>query len=156
LRRPPKLEATKRTPSRPPLTAAPMTGNSGAPLEHLVHPAVCRTWGCGFGSWEQSRLRVLEPTFFRKWGRGGRGPGPGARERALRPPINLLPPPGPGSRYAVQCSLLARYAVQYTIFSTEIPLSTPGYANALHVLDFQASALKKKNPKRRLSLLRYA
>jgi hypothetical protein len=35
------------TPSRPPPTAIPMTGNSGAPLEHLVHPAVCKTMGSG-------------------------------------------------------------------------------------------------------------
>jgi hypothetical protein len=68
------------TPSRPPLTATPMTGNSGAPLAHLVHPAVCKT-----GVWEQSRLHVLEPTFFRKWGRGGR-----IRERALGSPTHPL------------------------------------------------------------------
>ena len=30
-------------------------------------------------------------------------------------------------RYAVQCSLLARYAVQYSIFSTEMPFNTPKY-----------------------------
>jgi hypothetical protein len=68
--------------SRPPQTAMPMIGNSGAPLEHLVHPAVCKTVGL-----EQSRLRVLEPTFFAN----GAGVG-GVRERALgsptRPPAH--------------------------------------------------------------------
>jgi hypothetical protein len=79
----------QKTPSRPSLTAVPMIGNSGAPLEHLVHPAVCETV-----SLEQSRLHVLEPTFFRKWGRGGRGPGasPGVTN----------PPPGPPRRLAAQ------------------------------------------------------
>jgi hypothetical protein len=31
------------TPMRPPPTAIPMIGNAGAPLEHLLHPAVCKT-----------------------------------------------------------------------------------------------------------------
>jgi hypothetical protein len=52
------------TPSQPPLAATPMAGNSGAPLEHLASVTACKPW-----VWEQSRLRVLEPTFFRKWGR---------------------------------------------------------------------------------------
>ena len=33
----------RMTPSRPPLTATSMIGHSGALLEHLVHPAVCKT-----------------------------------------------------------------------------------------------------------------
>jgi hypothetical protein len=76
-------------PSRPPLTATPMTGNSGAPLEHLVHPAVCKTVRMIAES--ASRLGT---DFFRKWGRGGRGPGasPGVPN----------PPPGPPRRLAAQ------------------------------------------------------
>jgi hypothetical protein len=57
-----------------------MIGNSGAPLEHLVHPAVCST--LGFGA---KRLHVVEPTFFRKWGRGGRGPGAGSEPWGPQP-----------------------------------------------------------------------
>jgi hypothetical protein len=84
--------------SRPPLTAAPMTGSSEAPLEHLASVTVCKTV-CGLcvcvgGGWEQSRLHVLEPTFFRKSGRGGRDPG------ASTGVPN--PPPGPPRRLAAQ------------------------------------------------------
>jgi hypothetical protein len=68
------------TPSRPPPTAIPMIGNSGAPLEHLVHPAVCHGLDV-----EQSRLHVLEPTFFANGAEVG-----GARERALGPPTHPL------------------------------------------------------------------
>jgi hypothetical protein len=59
-----------------------MTGNSEAPLEHLVNPAVCKA--VGVISRSASRLGTY---FFRKWGRGGRGPGasPGVPN----------PPPGP-------------------------------------------------------------
>jgi hypothetical protein len=49
---------------------------------------------CELGCGEQSRLRVLEPTFFRKWGRGGRGPGAS--------PGFPNPPPGPPRRPAAQ------------------------------------------------------
>jgi hypothetical protein len=65
-----------------------MTGNSGAPLEHLASVTACKTVGL-----EQSRIHVLEPT-FRKWGRGVRGPGasPGIPN----------PPPGPPRRLAAQ------------------------------------------------------
>ena len=63
----------QKTPCRPSLTATSMIGNSGAPLEHLVHPAVCNT--LGFGA---KRLHVLEPTFFANGAEVG-----GVRERAL-------------------------------------------------------------------------
>ena len=68
------------TPSRPPLTATPMSGNSGAPLEHLVHPAVCST--LGFGA---KQLHVLKPTFFANGAEVG-----GVRERALGSPTHPL------------------------------------------------------------------
>jgi hypothetical protein len=68
------------TPSRPSLTATPMIGYSGAPLEHLVHPAVCST--LGFGA---KRLHVLEPTFFANGAEVG-----GVRERALGSPTHPL------------------------------------------------------------------
>jgi hypothetical protein len=71
-----KAGGNQKTPSRPPLTAVPMIGNSGAPLEHLVHPAVCEGLDV-----EQSRLHVLEPTFFANGAEVG-----GVRERALGPP----------------------------------------------------------------------
>ena len=38
-----KAEGDQKTPSWPSLTATPMTGNSEAPLEHLVNPAACKT-----------------------------------------------------------------------------------------------------------------
>jgi hypothetical protein len=57
-----------------------MIGNSGAPLEHLVHPAVCNA--LGFGA---KRLRVLEPTFFANGAEVG-----GAREQALGSPTHPL------------------------------------------------------------------
>jgi hypothetical protein len=46
-------------------------------------------------------------------------------------------------RYAVLCSLLARYTVQYSIFSTEMPFNTPNFF--WHMLNFPARGLKKKN-----------
>jgi hypothetical protein len=60
----------------------------GLHRQHLVQPQFVRGLDV-----EQSRLRVLEP-FFRKWGRGGRGPGasPGVPN----------PPPGPPRRLAAQ------------------------------------------------------
>jgi hypothetical protein len=92
------LEATKRTPSRPPLTAVPvpMIGNSGAPrsgppgspggfCEGLV--------GLGCGAESASRLGTY---FFRKWSRGGRGPG--ASPGVTNPP----PGPPPPRRLAAQ------------------------------------------------------
>jgi hypothetical protein len=42
-----------------------MTGNSGAPLEHLVHPAVCGT--ASSGAEPASRPGTY---FFRKWEMG--------------------------------------------------------------------------------------
>jgi hypothetical protein len=72
------------TPSRPPPTAIPMMiGNSGAPLEHLVHPAVCKT--VGVIAEPASRLGTY---LFRKW----LGAGPGVPN----------PPPGPPRRLAAQ------------------------------------------------------
>jgi hypothetical protein len=80
----------QKTPSRPPLTAAPMIGNSGAPLEHLVHPAVCEAV-----SWEQSRLHVLEPIFFANGAEVG-----GVRGRAPGSPTHRLAHPGAWRRRA--------------------------------------------------------
>ena len=57
-----------------------MTGNSGAPLEHLASVTVCNT--LGFGA---KRLRVLEPAFFANGAEVG-----GVRERALGPPTHPL------------------------------------------------------------------
>jgi hypothetical protein len=68
------------TPSRPPLTATPIIGNSGAPLEHLVHPAVCKTEDDS-----RDRLRVYKPTFFANGAEVG-----GVRERALGSPTHPL------------------------------------------------------------------
>jgi hypothetical protein len=45
----------------------------GLHRQHLVHPQFVRLW-----VWEQSRLHVLEPTFFANGAEGG-----GVRERAL-------------------------------------------------------------------------
>jgi hypothetical protein len=77
-----------------------MIGNSGAPLEHLVHPAVCNTLGFGAKRLQPSRLGTY---FFRKWGRGGRGPGVAYRERALGSPTHpQTPGPGPPRRLAAK------------------------------------------------------
>jgi hypothetical protein len=136
-----KAGGDQTTPSRPPRTATPMIGNSGAPLEHLASVTVCKEFGskvgftsrwarwagsgseprgpqptpkptvtvckavlcfflvfflavlcCGFGRAESaSRLGTY---FFRKWGRGGRGPGAG--------PGVPNPPPGPPRRLAAK------------------------------------------------------
>jgi hypothetical protein len=48
-------------------------------------------------------------------------------------------------RYAVQCSLLARYAVQYSIFSTEVPFNTPQYLKRFACAEFSGQGAKKKN-----------
>jgi hypothetical protein len=83
LRRSPKLEATKRHPVGHLFcnTHDPVT--RGAPLEHLVHPQFVRLW-----VWEQSRLRVLEPTFFANGAEGGE-----VLERALGSPTHHLAQP---------------------------------------------------------------
>jgi hypothetical protein len=57
-----------------------MTGNSGAPLEHLASVTVCNT--LGFGA---KRLRVLEPAFFANGAEVG-----GVRERAPGSPTHPL------------------------------------------------------------------
>ena len=57
-----------------------MAGNSEAPLEHLVHPAVCKTVRM-----IADRLHVLEPTFFANGAEVG-----GVRERALGSPTHPL------------------------------------------------------------------
>jgi hypothetical protein len=70
---------------------------------------------------EQSRLRVLEPTFFRKWGRGGRGPGasPGVPNLAPGPPRRLAAQGGKGELCAalaltyLAVSLLSMYYILY-------------------------------------------
>jgi hypothetical protein len=65
-----------------------MIGNSGAPLEHLASVMVCKIWVWG-GAKAASHLGTY---FFRKCGRGGRGPraSPGVPH----------PPPGPPRRLA--------------------------------------------------------
>jgi hypothetical protein len=84
------------TPSRPPPTAIPMIDNSGAPLEHLLHPAVCKAVGMIAKSASRPGTYFLLSTFyfFRKWDRGGEGPGasPGVPD----------PPPGPSRRLAAR------------------------------------------------------
>jgi hypothetical protein len=81
VRRPPKLEATKRTPSRPPLTTTPMSrSNSETPQAAPGSPTVCEGLDV-----EQSRLHVLEPTFFANGAEVG-----GVRERALGSPTRPL------------------------------------------------------------------
>ena len=57
-----------------------MIGHSGAPLEHLVHPAVCKTVRM-----IAKQLHVLEPTFFANGAEVG-----GVRERALGSPTHPL------------------------------------------------------------------
>jgi hypothetical protein len=68
-----------------------MAGNSGAPLEHLASVTACNTVGL-----EQSRLRVLEPTFFANGAEVGGVRGPGAGHGGPNPP------PGPPRRLAAQ------------------------------------------------------
>jgi hypothetical protein len=55
-----------------------MIGHSGAPLEHLVHPAVCKTVRM-----IAQPLHVLKPTFFANGAAVG-----GVRERALGSPTH--------------------------------------------------------------------
>jgi hypothetical protein len=88
-----KAGGDQKTSSRPPLTAVPMIGNSGAPLEHLVHPAVCEAVSLGAES--ASRLGTY---VFRKWGRGGRDPGasPGVPNPPPCPPQRLAARGGKG------------------------------------------------------------
>jgi hypothetical protein len=74
------------TPSRPSLTATPMTGNSGALLEHLASVAVCKTVGLGekvgFASWN-----LLFSQMGPRWEAGGaRGSEPWAPQPAPGPP----------------------------------------------------------------------
>ena len=57
-----------------------MIGHSGAPLEHLVHLAVCKT-----ARMIAERLHVLEPTFFANGAEVG-----GVRERAPGSPTHPL------------------------------------------------------------------
>jgi hypothetical protein len=67
-----KAGGNQKTPSRPPLTAVPMIGNSGAPLEHLVHPAVCEGLDVeqsGFTSWN-----LLFSQMGPRWAGSGSGP----------------------------------------------------------------------------------
>jgi hypothetical protein len=84
-----------------------MVGNSGAPLEHLVHPAVCST--LGFGA---KRLHVLEPTFFANGAEVG-----GVRERALGSPTHPLarwPTAAPGGEKREGGALHRPYGVLWS------------------------------------------
>jgi hypothetical protein len=92
LRRPPKLDGgDQKTPSRPPLTATSVIGNSGAPLEHLASVTACNTVSLGaervgFTPWNQLGTYF----FFANGAEGG-----GVRERALGPPTHPLAHRGP-------------------------------------------------------------
>jgi hypothetical protein len=86
-----KAGGDQTTPSRPPLTATSMIGNSGAPLEHLASVTACKTAGLGLGAESASRPGTY---FFRKWGRGGRGPG--ASPGVPNPPPGPRPTAAPG------------------------------------------------------------
>jgi hypothetical protein len=89
----------QKTLSRPPITAAPMIGNSGAPLEHLVHPAVCKT--AGLGAESASRL---ETYFFSQM--GPRWAGSGSEPRGPQPTPWPTAAPGGAGREGGLCTAL--------------------------------------------------
>jgi hypothetical protein len=85
-----------------------MTGNSGAPLEHLASVTACKAVGCGFGSKVGFTSWDLGPPFFANGaevggGRGVREPGasPAGVPSSQQPtPFPLAP--GPPRRLAAQ------------------------------------------------------
>ena len=116
------LDATKRHPARrPPPTAMPMTGNSGAPLEHLSSVTACKAVGLGaklasrLGTSNQllSSFVHVPHTAHGAWGRGARargarsggGPswGPGFPTHPLAPSRRLVAQDGKGGLCAAQC-----------------------------------------------------
>jgi hypothetical protein len=73
------------TPCRPSLTATPMAGNSGTPQAAPGSPTGCEGLDVEQSRSLQSRLHVLEPTFFANGAEVG-----GVRERALGSPTHSL------------------------------------------------------------------